>query len=238
MAHADKCTTYARDFSFDVKKELRDYQFFLDKEYETFSDFSDRQGNFTRMVEAIRRVRSNHLEKFEKDKPLLLKKLALMYSGIKELVFDAKPNEIFSWHDYAYSHPFYSFLIALESFEELLKNSTPTQPVKIEDKELATIGVVLASNTRYGFPAPLSTHEEPSEEAHFGELQLGKDIQVVFTNDENISKVQEVINRLELDNSVKVEPMSVLKAAEKIDRTLGRYFYDVYNLKKWEKLAS
>jgi hypothetical protein len=65
-------------------------------------------------------------------------------------------------------------------------------------------------------------------------MHLGTDIQVIFSNDEHLDQVRAVIQEGGLRDQIQVEPLSVLEAANKIEKALGGYFYDTYNLRKWE----
>ena len=242
LAHALVSIEYANNFSFNLEGaegELEQYQKFLKLEFKILNDFLDRNGCFSRHIETLKRIQICRPEIFQQDKELLERKLEEIYNALKTHIFDKKPKELFGsndivWQNNYYTSMFYTFLNALEDLEEILRNPPKKDPPNKIDEELASIGIVVASANKYGIPVSLSTREEPSEEAHLGSIGLGKDIQVVFAKEENIQKVQGLINQVGLEPSVKVESMEVLEAASKIDRALGSYFYDVYNLRKWQ----
>lgn len=239
LPHAEESIEYAHNFKFNINEELEGYKNILKKEFVKLDDFLDYQGSFSRDIEALRRVQHMNPELFEKDKELFEKQWQKIHDGMKTHIFDKKPKEIFAWPDNYYTSQFYSFLKALEDFEDILHSPIEKANHNIalnQEQRLANIPAVFASMTKYGIPTAFSTWEEPSEEAHPGKLAFGKDLQVVFTDDAHIQEVQEIINKYGLEATTQVKSIEVLETASKIDRTLGAYFYDFYSIKKWQAI--
>ncbi len=55
------------------------------------------------------------------------------------------------------------------------------------------------------------------EDAYLGGLKLGEELQYVFTHDENVAEVQDLINNIGLRDSVKVESIRILEKAGSIE---------------------
>lgn len=240
LSHVERGIRYAQGFKFELDKEVSNCQDLLNMSFTELDNFLNYHGSFSRKIESLKRVRDLHPEKYEQDKPLLQNQLLKIYEGLKTHIFDKKPNEIFKWHDNYYTSGFYSFLKAVEEFEDILNSPIEKPNHNIDNdqaQELANIPTVFASTTKYGLPQKLSPMEEPSEEIYPGNLALGKDLQIIFTNDENIENVRDLINKYGLQEKTQVESLKVLEIASKMDRVLGTYFYDFYSLKKWQALV-
>lgn len=226
---------YARKFSFNVDGELEKYEYIFKKKYYNFSHFTSCEDDFNRSIDAICRIKKCKPEVFEKDRERIQAKIKEIHEGIETEIFKKRPKEIFGWHDECFTSCFYSILKSLENLENLLAEPLEKESLDKENEELATIPLVVASDSVHGILTCPSSIMEDTEEEYLGPLTFGKDINYLFANTKDVPKVKELVKRYGMADSVTVEPMEILEAAQKIDWALGSYFYDVYNIKKWEK---
>ncbi|CCB85377.1 putative uncharacterized protein [Parachlamydia acanthamoebae UV-7] len=231
LSSASRSIKYAKSFSFDLEAELSRYQQFLTTElsFKTHRDFLD-AASLGRTVEALKRIKKLQPETFEQDKELIIKKIAEIRAGIQKM-FDENANVLFARMQLCYGVSFYNYMKSFEELESIF--GLEAEVIDPEDQELAKIGVVVASKNRQGITYDLNPAYEESEEVYMGGIELAKEAQVLFVRNEDLSKVQALVQAVGLEE-VTVESMDVLKAASKMDQILAPYFYDVYNIRKWK----
>lgn len=229
LGRASVSIDYSQRNAFDLEETIRKYEELLNKEFNTPNEiiYGNYNGELGQLVESLRRIQRFQPHLFQRDKEALIQKVDCFYQALKTHVFSS-PGRISRDYD---KNQFYSFVKELEEMEKLVH--APLNPEQdLTETIQAAAGIVIGSKTKYGIPKGL---EQPgAEEDHFGKMHLGTDIQVIFTKEENLDQVRAVIQEGGLRDQVQVESLSVLETANKIEKALGGYFYDTYNLRKWE----
>lgn len=239
LLEASKSLEYANKFTFSLDNEKERFEHIINYEFKKWNDFSDYQGHFYRStIVSFERILKCEPNRSEELKEKLKRKLNEIKQGLSLYIFEQKPSKLFGEKaEYCYVDCFYKFLKVIEKLESLVDQPTGNISKITSDEEMLTkIPIVLATKNRYGIPAPLRTCEEPAEEIYPEKLALGQEITTVFTESEHESKVKNILIRFQLENKVEVKSIQILKKASEIDKLMGPYFYDVYNLEKWQKM--
>lgn len=236
LQHATMSVDYAKSFKFDLAEEKKYYQKLLTFDPEKVSGLSDSNGILSRPIEALKRLYHLSPETIKADFPKLKEVIKICYKEVRDYIFKKDMNsQIFDWHDYCFTSDLYNYLKAVQKLEEFISNPPSPDPITEEEQALANIPIVLASSTQYGLPIGLNSDRESEEEVYRGELTIGDDLQVVFASDEDVDKLKTLLEKQGMQDKVKVEPLSILVLANKIDQALSEYFYDPYNIEKWKK---
>lgn len=229
LSNAKLSMQYAKDFKLDSQTILNDYKTFLDTDYNKFDSFVN-SNQLTRMIVSIRHMQVYYPEMFADARLKIAAKYEALHAAIDHFIFKngyfMPVREVIA----------YEILAAFNKLEDIL--ATPPEKVIRPDEQdlsLGQIEVVVASSKKYGEPCEMSGYVGDAEEAYYGGLAFGKELDVFFVQDEDKGKVEELLKEKGLDGKVKIESMKVLEAAHKIDEALRPYFYDVYSLNKWEK---
>ncbi|MGK5593859.1 MAG: hypothetical protein ACSNEK_00680 [Parachlamydiaceae bacterium] len=229
LPQASVSINYAENYLFSFTRELNLYRRLLARSFSSSEDFWTDCDTFSRFVVALKRVQLRDSELFEIDREKWKNKLEEIYLNLDRLILSQKHTQL---KNDSHIASLYVFLNTLEELKSTIE--TPSHQADDEDFELVQIPVILASHSIYGEPAPLNVMHEPPEEICRGSIQLGKDIQYIFTLKQHIDQVQALLEQYGL-LSVKVKTIDKLEAASRLDRELGPYFYDAYSIKKWRK---
>jgi len=198
----------------DLNCEISLYRSLLTPNYKEMPIDSESLGHRLRMirdvlprqVEALRRVQRENSDLFRQDQPLFLEKIKEIELFLRA-IFETQPECIFNWHDLYHPNNFHNFLIAFEELKNLVHNPLQGCPSPPSDRHLATIPIVIASFTKQGISIG-------SEKLYPGNLLLGRDLQVIFTQDEHIATVQTLVSQHHL--SIKVDSFTKLKQASSV----------------------
>jgi hypothetical protein len=235
LSSADLSIEYSRSYDFSLCKEISLFHQLLQRPFYSFRDLTAYYPSLTRQLEALKRVQRYRPDLFQhhlSELNLLVKKIR---STLDRCVFHPHIDELYHWHDDCHRSLFYDFLNDFEQLQLLIRYPELPCPQQKTDSSLLNIPVVFASRTRCGITAAHSVSEDAREEFYPGQLKLGRDIQVIFTEKEHITTVRELLKQHCLDHSIAVEPFSVLEEVQNLEKRLKPYFDDVYSLNKWEQ---
>lgn len=222
---------YAEGFKHAIDLDERSCEnFFQCPPSETLINNPER---FIHVIEALKRLQSSSPDWITDHREVLQQKRKEI-EEVLDKFYQEKSVYYFNWHDNSYTSDFYNFLIALENFDQFLDQSEDFTQTDERNRDGVDIPIVVGSSTICGRPVNYSEYQDKAEELFEGSLTLGRDIQVIFTTD--VPRVQKIVDRCGFGESLRVEPMDVLTEASSIHRELAPYFYDVYSLKKWQKL--
>lgn len=224
---------YAQGFSFSVKNEESSVEVILNSTFNEAKSFFDTYARYTRIVEGLRRVKRLNPEYFNANRDALKTKLLVIYHQFDALIL-SKPLKL----ETKDMSSLIIFLNAMEDFECILTESNPSEAATVDPKmfALANIPVVLGSTNI--FSISINTVREERHEVEMlcpKGLKLGTDVKVIFTEDENRSKVEELLKIHGLDTTIEIESMKILKIASRLDRIFENYFYSL--LKSNEKFC-
>lgn len=238
---------YAEDFKLNINNEIKildrfikctyNYQFLRDGCENPYSLLEEQK--LSQSSTALRRVAALNPKIFGDYKSSVEKKLVQTYYMTTDL-FKAQPNKFFGSRDSTSMverarlddrSRLYILMTSLREMEETLE-APLSAPLSEFEQRLSTIPLVVASSNRFGLTLSKG-FQEIAEEVYPGALILGQDIKVVFTSQEYIDTVKQLLNQHGLNGKVEVESMEVLAKASELD--VHANFYDGYNKKKWEE---
>lgn len=232
LGQVDYALRYVKK-GFDINEEKQFYQKFMSLSINGYRDAIDTDGAFSRMSVALQRVAKYDPHSFQASKDQIIAQVEKLERQIDEHVFTPKPEQIF---DESKSSDSYSFYIVLKELTEIkaLVNKSNITPLSAQEKaELANpVSLVLGSDNQYGIPLTLKTSDMDYEEVFPGGLKLGQDLTHAFVPEDKIPEFNQKLSAYGLEQKIQVFSLEVLKLAEKLEHSLGSYFYDVLNVKK------
>ena len=225
---------YANLEKFSIEEEKQKFenllQLNLGKEW---YNYSDGNGEFSRLVKAVSRIKAADYAYYEANKDRLINKVFEFYQSIEVNIFGDNPDTelnklFFHWHDRYYSAKFYLFLHALQRLRRVIDE--PQREVSNSEMVLGKIPAVIGSFNRMGIPRKEHTIDDfMSEHLFEGGLKLGEEIQVIFVYEEDLALVENLIQEIGMEGRVKVESMTVLEVAGRFDQKLSGTLSDPYS---------
>lgn len=226
LSGAQMCIDYAVNFPFNLKSEISAITSLLRMKIEYYEDALD-DGKFSRLIESIKRVKRLAPKEFIKQIPQLKMKIEEIYQNVNEFIFNSQTKQIFRWHDYYYTSKFFIFLKAMQNLEDIIVTPISNEQPHIDETilNLVDIPTVIASNTKFGIF--LDNKQVGGEKCFPGGIQLDQDINMIFVEDKHISQIQNLLKSHQLEKSIQVESLSILKLASKVEESFSDTFHQI-----------
>jgi hypothetical protein len=231
---------YAIDFQFDIECEMKKIEWFLNLPIDTNQrEFHTKLIGYSKQLPrvevALKRWRCWDQETFREKVSSLSKKLNDFKQAI-DIIEEKQPEEIFNWHDDTSSSRYKNICHSIAQIESILSSPLPAQLTEGEKKNIENnFPAVLGSLTL--LPEPTSYDDAKGEHTVRGMVELGKDLQLLCVEKNNLERAQKWVSEHLPDSNIQLFTFEQLKEAQKINKVVSPYLADILSFKKFQKLC-
>ena len=237
LDRVDWTISYATRFAFKIETILADVEYFFTLNTATVYDYCMHCAYLPEFNAAMRKLACWDQTLFQTK---YLEKIKTQVKNLKDTIVQLerkKPNELYNWDDDHYIQKWAKIKKSLESIALFINSPLPT-PLTEQQKDAVrnSYPTVLGSYTAN--PRPLTADTRNAEHVLLGAAILGKDIQVIFTTQENESRVKKFLKIHKLASKVQVATFDALIQAQELNKKVSPYLADLFSKKKLEQLVA
>lgn len=232
----DRTFHYATDFLFSMEKTKNVIQKFLNhKMSNDLPSFCNYANFLPEVVMAIKRWALWDQGEFTKQIPALLQKLQAFHNKIQQLE-QQRPKELFENEDYLLPR-YHSLCDSIKQIDIFLKNPLPSI-LNAEQREAIqkSFPTVLGSSTL--FAKPVNYLDKGNEHVIRESAEVGKDIQFLCVQDEDIEKANAWVEQHRRDCRMQVFSFTQLSEAQHLCSQIEPFLIDIFSEEKLKRFIS